>query len=425
MVTYPSDWSTFSFDEMFQLYPNNTLSRDKLSEHGKIGNIHYGDVLVKYGAVLSEKDSIPKIKSEYESAARAFLQRNDIVVADTAEDETVGKAVQIGDIPIPLVGGLHTIVCRPLVPTAAGYLGYYMNSKEYHEQLLPYITGIKVSSVSKKSIRKTELHIPATVEEQEAIVSAIHTFDTHIANLGELIEKKKAIRDGALDDLMSGRTRLAGYSAKWETIPFGEYFTLLKNNSYSREMLSVHGKIGNIHYGDILVKYGNVVSGRDEIPRLKDEVPFSGNWLLQENDVLIADTAEDETVGKAIQLGTLSFPVVGGLHTIVCRPNMQTAPGFLGYYINSKAYHDQLLPHITGIKVSSISKKSIKTTEVCIPSDIQEQRAIADVLTAMDNEIMDLEDERNKMIQIREGAMDNLLTGRVRLKVQGGSAYVC
>ena len=87
----------------------------------------------------------------------------------------------------------------------------------------------------------------------------------------------------------------------------------------------------------------------------------------------------------------------------------------MGYYINSRAFHDQLLPHITGIKVSSVSKKSIKTTDLCIPSDTKEQAAIADVLLAMDKEIDGLEEEREKIIQIREGAMDDLLTGRVRL----------
>ncbi len=258
----------------------------------------------------------------------------------------------------------------------------------------------------------------APKKEQDAIADTLQVFDTHISNLTELIEKKKAIRDGALEDLVSGRTRLAGFASKWSTIPFDKYFSLLKNNTYAREMLSEHGTIGNIHYGDVLIKYGNIVSESDEIPRLKEGVTYSEKWLLQKNDVLIADTAEDETVGKAIQIGTISFPLVGGLHTIVCRPNFETASGFLGYYINSKAFHDQLLPHITGIKVSSISKKAIKTTEVCIPSDVEEQKAIADVLAAMDDEIKALEDERDKMIQIREGAMDDLLTGRVRLSMK-------
>ena len=216
---------------------------------------------------------------------------------------------------------------------------------------------------------------------------------------------------------MSGRTRLAGFHKEWVSIPFDEYFTLLKNNTYAREQLSEHGSIGNIHYGDILVKFGNIVSDNDEVPRLKDGVVYSEKWLLQEKDVLIADTAEDETVGKAIQIGTMSYPVVGGLHTIVCRPNVQTAAGFLGYYINSKSFHDQLLPHITGIKVSSVSKKSIKTTELRVPSEVEEQEAITDVMLAMDDEITALEVERNKMIHIREGAMDDLLTGRVRLSM--------
>ena len=183
MVTYPEDWSTYTFDQMFQMLSNNTLSRDKLTDHGRIGNVHYGDVLVKYGAVLTEKDSIPRIKPEHESVATSFLQKNDVIIADTAEDETVGKAVQIGDVSFPIVGGLHTFVCHPLLSTAPGYLGYYMNSKEYHDQLLPFVTGIKVSSISKASIRKTKLHIPALETEQAAIVSVINGFDEHIANL--------------------------------------------------------------------------------------------------------------------------------------------------------------------------------------------------------------------------------------------------
>ena len=138
---------------------------------------------------------------------------------------------------------------------------------------------------------------------------------------------------------------------------------------------------------------------------------------MQIHDVLIADTAEDETVGKVVQVGKVSIPVVGGLHTVACRPIYETAEGFLGYYMNSSLYHDQLYPYITGIKVSSVSKKSFGETELCIPVEVEEQEAIVSVLKEMDEEIEALEIERDKMIQIREGAMDDLLTGRVRLSV--------
>ena len=83
--------------------------------------------------------------------------------------------------------------------------------------------------------------------------------------------------------------------------------------------------------------------------------------------------------------------------------------------MNSSCYHDQLYPYITGIKVSSVSKKSLTETELTIPNDVKEQAAIVEVLSALDDEIKDIEREKEKMIQIRDGAMDDLLTGRVRL----------
>ena len=405
MVTYPSDWTESKLLDHVNLVQGLTYTPENVKPHGTLvlrsSNIQDGHLSLEDNVYVNSR--IPEEK---------MIQPGDILVCvRNGSSALIGKSCVLPTMSNTTFGAFMSV----LRGDCTGYIAKVFESDIVQEQVRGR-SNATINQITKKDFKSITVTMPDE-PEQKAIVGVLSSFDSYISDLAELIEKKKAIRDGALEDLLSGRTRLGGYNTKWVTIPFGEYFALLKNNTYAREMLSVHGEIGNIHYGDILVKYANVVSEKDEIPRLKDEVPFSENWLLQENDVLIADTAEDETVGKAIQLGKLSFPVVGGLHTIVCRPNTQTAPGFLGYYINSKAYHDQLLPHITGIKVSSISKKSIKTTEVRIPSDIQEQKAIADVLTAMDNEIKDLEDERNKMIQIREGAMDDLLTGRVRLTV--------
>lgn len=400
MVTYPSDWTTYSFDEMFQLYPNNTLSRDKLSEHGGIGNIHYGDVLIKYGAVLSEKDSISRIRTDYESAARAFLQQNDIIVADTAEDETVGKVVQIGDISFPLVGGLHTIVCRPQVPTAAGYLGYYMNSKEYHDQLLPYITGIKVSSVSKASIRKTELHVPSTVKEQAAIVNAIGSFDTHIANLAELIEKKKAIRDGALEDLVSGRTRLAGFSAPWVEMRLDQ-FTEINPKTIVPDTFM---------YVDLESVVGiDLVSPRRE---KASTAPSRARRYASKGDVFY------QTV-RPYQKNNYLFNLDGDyvFSTGYAQLRTENDYHFLFLLIRLDSFVNKVLDNCTGTSYPAINPTRLGEIPVFVPENKEEQKAIADVLTAMDDEIKALEDEQNKMIQIREGAMDDLLTGRVRLKV--------
>lgn len=405
MVTYPSDWSTFSFDEMFQLYPNNTLSRDKLSEHGEIGNIHYGDVLIKYGAVLSAKDSIPKIKTEYESGVRAFLQQNDIIVADTAEDETVGKVVQIGEIPFPLVGGLHTIVCRPLVPTATGYLGYYMNSKEYHDQLLPYITGIKVSSLSKTSIRKTELHVPSTVKEQAAIVNAIGSFDTHIVNLAELIYKKKAIRDGALEGLLSGRIRLAGFDDEWVVKPL-ETICKVYDGTHQTPKYVPNGirfvsveNIGDIYASDKYISEAAYGSDFKAYPEKGDIL------MTRIGDIgTPCIVSSNEPIAYYVSLALLKEITI---HTPFLYYAMQ------GEFFQ-KELDDRTLHHATPKK---INKGEIGKCLVKYPNSQDEQETIADVLTAMDDEIRGLESERDKMIQIREGAMDDLLTGRVRLAV--------
>lgn len=273
-----------------------------------------------------------------------------------------------------------------------------------------------MTTIDQKSLAKCPIPMPQ-LSEQDDIVGTIRRFDTYIDDLAELIEKKRGIRDGALEDMMSGRIRLQGFTADWVVYPFSKYFSLLPTNTCSRDQLSDRGQVGDIHYGDVLIKYGDVLSNADEIPRLKDVLRIKERSFLKMHDVLIADTAEDETVGKAVQVGKVSIPLVGGLHTVACRPNYETAEGFLGYYLNSSQYHEQLYPYITGIKVSSISKKSFGETELCIPAEVEEQKAIVSVLKAIDEEIEALEIERDKMIQIREGAMDDLLTGRVRLSV--------
>ena len=166
-----------------------------------------------------------------------------------------------------------------------------------------------------------------------------------IDNLNELIEKKIAIRDGALNDLMSGNTRLSGFKDKWVTIPFSRFFTVQKNNTYARDKLTNHGTVGNIHYGDVLVKYGDIVGEKDGIPYLKDGVSYSASWLLQENDIVIADTAEDETVGKSIQIGKISYQDKKYQEKVEC----YAGDNILAQALNPTAYHNnpQFLPLVS------------------------------------------------------------------------------
>ena len=407
-------WPMIKIGDIFEF--KNGLSKGKEFFGQGTPFISYVDVYKHNG--LTAVDIKGRVLLSEDEIRKLAVKKRDVFFTRTSETpEEVGySAVLLEDVPNCVYNGF-VLRARPRNDLLnIEYCKYCFSTKRVREEISKRCKYTTRAGITGRALSEIEIPLPSA-EEQKAIAETITGMENYIVDLLQLIEKKKAIRNGALNDLMSGNTRLSGFKDKWVTIPFSRFFTVQKNNTYARDKLTDHGTVGNIHYGDILVKYGDIVGEKDGIPFLKDGVSYSASWLLQENDIVFADTAEDETVGKSIQIGKISYPVVGGLHTIVCRPNMETAPGFLGYYMNSKAYHDQLLPHITGIKVSSVSKKSIKMTELHVPADIMEQKAIADALTAMDDEIKALEAEREKMIQISEGAMDDLLTGRVRLSV--------
>lgn len=410
MVTYPEDWKEYKITEIAKTFIGLVTTMTTNYSSSGVNLIRNQDIednkIVFKDKIYLNEEFAQKNKS------RMHLL-NDIVTVHTGD---IGTSAVIDE---HLTGslGFATIVTRLIREKAdPWFVSWYYNSHYYKEYIYSIMTGDGRNNLNMKDFNKAIICLPSVSEQQE-IAKTLFCFNEYIDDLMELIEKKKSIRDGALEDLMNIRTRISGFNQEWETYKFIHYFTLLPTNTCSRDQLSYRGDVGDVHYGDILIKYRNVLSDFDEIPRLNDSSKISVKSYLQKHDILIADTAEDETVGKVVQVGDVSIRLVGGLHTVACRPNYETADGFLGYYMNSSHYQNQLYPYITGIKVSSVSKKSFGETELRIPSDIKEQRAIVAVLTTMDEEIEALEIEREKMIQIREGAIDDLLTGRVRLTV--------
>ena len=186
------------------------------------------------------------------------------------------------------------------------------------------------------------------------------------------------------------RCFLGSFDFSWEQRKFDEVFDCtVPNNTLSRAELSYdEGTVLNVHYGDVLIKYRSVLDvQKDDIPRIPHRCreDFNGA-LLQDGDVIIADTAEDETTGKACEIGNLQgSAIVSGLHTMVCRPRNRMALGYLGYYLNSNAYHHQLLPLMQGIKVLSLSRSNIQKTSVSYPIAVKEQQLIAYYFSQLDN----------------------------------------
>ena len=170
----------------------------------------------------------------------------------------------------------------------------------------------------------------------------------------------------------------------------GDVLISLQNNTLSRaDLSSEQGAAKNIHYGDILVRFGEVLDVKTEqLPMIADEAIIAKykTSFLQNGDIIVADTAEDETVGKCTEIVGLSDEImISGLHTIPYRPLVNFASGYLGYYMNSEAYHSQLLPLMQGIKVTSISKSAMQNTEIIYPKSEREQAAIGDFFRNLDH----------------------------------------
>ena len=203
---FTDPWEQRKLDEEFDFtVPNNTLSRAELNqESGSVRNVHYGDVLIKYGSVLDvQNDELPFITGRSKDDFKgALLQNGDIIIADTAEDETTGKVCEIVNIQDKdVVAGLHTMVCRPKNKTAEGYFGYYMNSSSYHHQLLPLMQGIKVLSLSKTNVQKTTVKYPKDKAEQQKIADCLRRIDTLITLHQRKLEKLQNIKKSCLEKM--------------------------------------------------------------------------------------------------------------------------------------------------------------------------------------------------------------------------------
>ena len=245
--------------------------------------------------------------------------------------------------------------------------------------------GSTFVEVSGKQMAVMELMMPPTMREQQTIGGFFQQLD-HLITL----HQRQPFLQSPPDISLIVQLTPPFYTFSWEQRKFDEVFDCtVPNNTLSRAELSYdEGTVLNVHYGDVLIKYGSVLDvQKDDIPRIPHRCreDFNGA-LLQDGDVIIADTAEDETTGKACEIGNLQgSAIVSGLHTMVCRPRNRMALGYLGYYLNSNAYHHQLLPLMQGIKVLSLSRSNIQKTSVSYPSAMKEQQLIASYFSQLDH----------------------------------------
>lgn len=323
-----------------------------------------------------------------------------------------------GDMPVAVSGyyDIFTTVFESDLP--------FMDSFLTCGPMITYYNRVSTGSLVEKQrvhfSQFLEFMLPLpSINERTKIAAILTTQDKVIELKEKRLAEKQRQKKYLMQQLLTGKKRLPGFSGQWEIKGFNQVFTFGATNTFSRECMCEDSTgVKNIHYGDILVRYGEVLKlSEQEIPSLLSDIGAKITTFVDDGDVVIADTAEDLTAGKVVEVQeTHGKKVAAGLHTMLCKPIKGCfAPGWLGYYMNSETYHKQLVPYIAGVKVMSISKGNIVKTHILVPP-IEEQTAIVKVFSTTDHEIdllqRDIEQEKQK----KKALMQLLLTGIVRVK---------
>lgn len=357
---------------------------------------------------------LPKDDSE---GARTQLNENDLLISITADIGIVGYVSHC--FPRPAYINQHIALIRfDERKTNSKFITYFLAS-ETPQKLFRALTdsGAK-AGMNLTTVQQIRVALPPTKAEQEAIARALSDTDALIEALEQLIAKKRHIKQGAMQELLTGKRRLPGFSGEWDKKTFGDVFEFYSTATNSRSDLSDDGDTFYIHYGDIHTKYHNHLDFNSEQPPKIDRSRCKNATLLKNGDWVMADASEDfEGVGKSIEIMGLAEGVsaVAGLHTFLLREKEKTfEPGFKGHLGNLKSLHNQYLRVATGLKVYGVSKTALKDLVLPVPSP-DEQIAITEMLTDMDAEIAALETQLAKTRQLKQGMMHELLTGRIRL----------
>ena len=427
----PVDWELQTFDETFRVMSNNTLSRENLNNRGgAVRNIHYGDILTKFPEVLDcSEDEIPFVNDlSLLSSSTQLLQDGDIVVADTAEDETVGKVIEVQNLgDSKLVAGLHTIPCRVKKGDfAPGWLGYYMNSDLFHNQILPYITGIKVSSISKGAISETLILVPP-FDEQEKIVQSLNKIQLLMTAETKVVNKIKLVKNGCLSKMFPQKDdtvpeiRLPGFTEAWEQRKLGE---LVKEGILEAPLDGNHGEkhptsdeyvdsgipflmASDIHNGEV-----NIYSCKHIT---KERAERLDKGFARNGDVLLTHKA---TIGETAILSNLmtEYAMLTPQVTYYRIKNEERLNReYLYSFFNSLDFQTELKTKAAQSTRPYIGITAQQNLKIILPAEIDEQRKIGLYFRNLDHLITLYQCKCDKYSNIKKGMMSDLLTGKIRL----------
>jgi type I restriction enzyme S subunit len=375
-----------SVGEIFKFLSTATFSRAQIGNEGNIQYLHYGDIHTKYNEFVDfSKTSLPKVLKK-NTLHYALLQEGDVIMADASEDYVgLCKSVEIKNLENQkAISGLHTILLREKGSIYKnGFKGFIFLIPEVRRQLCELATGMKVFGVSKKNLISVLLPVP-TLAEQTAIATALSDIDALITALDKKIAKKKLIKQGAMQQLLTGKKRLQGFKDKWVEKTLGE---------------TLHIKHGKSQLG---ISDNN---GMYPILGTGGIIGYTNQYLYDKPSILIGRKG---TIDKPQYFDTPFWTIDTLFYSLVYEFYNAKFLYYKFCCIDWYSYNE-------ASGVPSLNAKTIENILISLPPTLEEQTAIATILSDMDSEITALEAKRDKYKQVKAGMMQQLLTGQIRL----------
>ena len=286
---------------------------------------------------------------------------------------------------------------------------YYWFSKNFFAEVAKYTAKSSVDSVRKQMIAGMVLPLPSA-EEQQKIVGILSDIDTLITNLQKLIQKKKDIRQGTMQMLVTGKKRLGNFSGEWFDCTLDSIAYVLNGDR------GVNYPSGDdfIEYGIPFINAGNISNNIVDISTVDyisiEKYNSLGGVKIQKNDIIFC-------LGGSLGKCAISNFTGGAPASSLCviRAKDGIDARFLFHIINSEITSRQIDNLNAGSSQPNLSAKSLKSFKFIIPKDVAEQEMISNILSDMDLDIYKLEEKLSKYQKIKQGMMEELLTGKVRL----------
>lgn len=368
--------------------------------------------------VLRLRDSIDHVTPHALGNGTRLVQPGTILMVVRGMSLVHSFPVAIAEVPVSFNQDLKAFV--PHTGVSAEFVLRWLEANQARILLLATEATHGTKRLPTSDLLSTYVPLPPP-PEQRAIAETLSDVDELLGALEALIAKKRAIKQAAMQQLLTGKTRLPGFSGAWETKRLGKHVTFLRTGTNSRAELTSDGPTKYLHYGDIHTSTRVWLNPLvHDMPSLPAECAQTLD-RLRDGDLIFVDASEDlDGVGKSVEItGASRDDIVAGLHTIAARFDKSfLVDGFKAFLQFCPAFREHLRRLAAGTKVYATNRAHISSAEVPLPAG-DEQEAIAAVLSDMDGEIATLERRRDKTHAIKQGMMQQLLTGRVRLITPG------